>query len=78
MTRQEWFDNQTPEVQKQFKFNCNTLNFVPLFEHWVNYKNSYTPGISGAFSFFNTPEGFKYWKDIDCKALEQIDYKDEE
>jgi hypothetical protein len=75
MTRQEWFNNQTKEVQQKFIDNCNKdlIGLLPseesFFEKWVNGKKT-TPGIGGAFVFNKTPEGYKYWNDIDDEFRE--------
>ena len=63
MTRQEWFDKQTPELQNNFKNNCNTLNNTDdFFEYWINSKIS--TGICGAFIFDASKEGHEYWYKI--------------
>jgi hypothetical protein len=79
MTRQEWFDNQTPEVQQQFKHNTNKGNEeVDFFDFWINQSVGATEGIGGAFVFSDTPEGHRYWMNINHKSYKQIDYNDEE
>lgn len=67
MTRQEWFDNQTPEVQEQFKMNCNTLNEDPAFEWWINQSTELTSGIGGAFVWADSNQGHEYWSKINAK-----------
>jgi hypothetical protein len=64
MTRQEWFNNQTPELQEKFKYNCNTLNDnYAYFEHWVN-NDGITRGLSGAFVFAESSEGREFWYEL--------------
>ncbi len=79
MTRQEWFNTLTPEVQEQFKFNTNQneTNNAPdsFFKFWIEQgSRGITSGIGGAFSFANTPQGFHYWNDIDEEARQLIKY----
>lgn len=67
MTRQEWFDNQTPEVQEQFKTNCDTLNETNEFDFWINPPIELTGGIGGAFVWADSEQGHKYWSKINEK-----------
>jgi hypothetical protein len=67
MTRKEWFDKQTTEVQKQFKVNCNTLNEEPTFDWWVSQGSGLTPGIGGAFVWNESEQGQEYWSKINDK-----------
>ena len=67
MTRQEWFDNQTPKVQEQFKTNCDTLNEDTVFEWWINQSTELTYGIGGAFVWADSKQGHKYWSEINEK-----------
>ncbi len=72
MTRLEWFNNQTPELQEQFKTNCNKLNNGNYsFEEWVNQSEEYYSrvNIGGAFAWSMSPEGHQFWWDID-KSIE--------
>ena len=65
MTRQEWFDKQTPKVQEQFKTNCNLLNSEDdSFEYWINSPIELTEGIGGAFVWAISEEGQAYWSEI--------------
>lgn len=73
MTRQEWFDNQTPKVQKQFKNNCDELNTDGTFNWWIASKVHATGGIGGAFVFADSPEGHRYWMDMHEKSLNEIE-----
>ena len=78
MTRQEWFKNQTKEVQQKFIDNCNNNNPLSpsgesFFEVWVNSKNPMTPGIRGAFILESTPEGFGFWAEINNEFLENVE-----
>lgn len=70
MTRQKWFDNQTPEVQEQFKMNCDALNEDYEFEDWLNQPAPITNGIYGAFRWANSKQGYKYWDEINAKYLQ--------
>lgn len=72
MTRKEWFNNQTLEVQEQFINNCDTLNPIKFFDFWINDTTNYTSGINGAFIFAMSKEGADYWGDINEKAKKQI------
>jgi hypothetical protein len=78
MTRQEWFNTLTPEVQEQFKFNTNqneSASEDSFFKFWIEQgSRGITSGIGGAFSFGNTPQGFHYWNDIDKEAGQLIKY----
>ena len=67
MTRQEWFDSQTPKVQEQFKTNCDTLNKYPTFEWWINQTSELSSGIGGAFVWSDSKQGHKYWSEINEK-----------
>lgn len=67
MTRKEWFDNQTPEVQKQFKTNCEDLNYDGHFDWWMNQENELTSGIGGAFVWKISEQGHAYWSVINEK-----------
>ena len=67
ITRQQWFDKQTPEVQRQFKENCDTINYPSFFDGWVNDYNPLTTGIGGAFVWDRSKEGSEYWKNINDK-----------
>jgi len=63
MTRKEWFDNQTPEIQEKFKYNCNNLNEgIQYFDYWINNTNG-VKGLGGAFVFCKSSEGHDYWYD---------------
>ena len=76
MTKQEWFNTLTPEVQEQFKNNTNqneSASEDSFFNFWITQKGI-TPGIGGAFVFHKTPEGFTYWNDIDEEARQLIKY----
>lgn len=78
MTRQEWFDKQTKKVQKEFKKNCDTLNYDGQFDWWMSQENELTSGISGAFVWMASKQGHKYWSEInekyenDIKAIEKV------
>jgi len=64
MTRLEWFNNQTPELQEKFKHNCNTLNNgEPYFDYWVN-NHTVTKGLGGAFVFLKSSEGHEFWYEL--------------
>jgi dihydroorotate dehydrogenase len=63
MTRKEWFDNQTPELQEKFKYNCNTINDEPCFDYWITNDNG-TGGLSGAFVFHRSMEGHTFWYEL--------------
>ena len=67
MTRQEWFDSQTPEVQEQFKTNCDTLNEDNEFDFWINPPFELTCGIGGAFVWADSEQGHRYWSKINAK-----------
>ena len=67
MTRQEWFNSQTPKVQAQFKENCNTLNETNEFDFWINPPTELTGGIGGAFVWADSKQGHKYWSKINEK-----------
>ena len=67
MTRKEWFNNQTPEVQEQFRDNCNTLNPELEFDWWMNQSEEVTSGIGGAFVWNDSKQGHKYWSEINAK-----------
>ena len=70
MTRQEWFDEQTPKVQRQFKENCNTLNSDNVyFDYWINQAVELTEGIKGAFTWSLSGQGHDYWLKINHKYL---------
>lgn len=75
MTRQEWFKNQTKEVQQKFIDNCNNQSSPSgesFFEEWVNSKNPTTEGIYGAFILESTPEGHGFWAEINNEFLENV------
>lgn len=71
MNRLEWFNNQTDEVKSKFEYNCVNLNDSSnFFEWWLkknnnDFANLGDTGISGAFRWSETEEGFDYWKAID-------------
>ena len=63
MTRKEWFDNQTPEIQEKFKHNCDTLNNgYAYFEYWIS--GGPTKGLGGAFQFGRSSEGYEFWYEL--------------
>ena len=63
MTRLEWYNQQTEELQAKFKNYCNTLNGeIRYFEPWVN--SNFSKGLGGAFEFALTEEGHNYWRDL--------------
>lgn len=66
-TRQEWFNKQPKKIQKQFKENCETLNYHNFFDGWINDDNPPTTGIGGAFTWIRSKEGHEYWKNINDK-----------
>ena len=67
MTRQEWFNSQTPKVQAQFKENCNTLNETNEFDFFIIFPTELTGGIGGAFVWADSEQGHKYWSKINEK-----------
>lgn len=80
MTRQEWFNTLTPEVQEKFRNNTNATDTITpdsFFEFWLTH-NSITPGIGGAFVFARTPEGFVYWNEIDEQARKLLTYEEQD
>lgn len=77
MTRQEWFNEQTKTVQKQFIKNCDTLNFIPFYEAWINNDSGIVNGIGGAFAWGNSKQGFEYWDKINTKYLKDLQTKHE-
>jgi hypothetical protein len=80
MTRQEWFNTLTPEVQEKFRNNTNqneSASEDSFFNFWISQKGI-TSGIGGAFVFHKTPEGFTYWNDIDTEAIKLIKSKENE
>ena len=73
MTRQEWFDKQTPKVQKQFKNNCNLLNGdKDSFDYWINPPAEETEGIGGAFVWMHSEQGQEYWSKINKEYLKEV------
>lgn len=77
MNRLEWFNNQTDEVKSKFEYNCVNNNHSPnFFAWWLNKRHDRFQegliggkdvGISGAFSWSNTSEGFDYWHALNKK-----------
>lgn len=74
MTKLEWYNQQTKEVQVAFKKYCNTLNHKLSFETWVT--SIHSGGLSGAFQFAKTEEGYDYWRDLSQKFKDTQRYKD--
>jgi hypothetical protein len=72
MTRKEWFDKQTPEVQEQFKLNCNTLNPELEFDWWISQSEELTYAIGGAFVWADSEQGHRYWSEINEKYENDI------
>lgn len=63
-----------PLIDK-FKYNCKFSKKNPSTESvWTNINNgtSYGQAFSSAFDWFDTPEGFEYWHDIDKKFNQKL------
>ena len=73
MTRQEWFNNQTPEIQEKFKHNCDTLNNgYAFFEPWIS--GGTTKGLAGAFQFGRSSEGHEFWYKLNVQLKRNQGY----
>jgi hypothetical protein len=74
MTRQEWFDSQDVIVQTKFISNCVKLNSDnKFFEDWINYRHDYKEDdIQGAFIWNYSPEGQKFWENLNKIYKEKI------
>lgn len=72
MTRSEFVNSLDTETKSKFIANLTNMNAKGFAKSWLQTKKPLTPGILGAFSIPESPEGTVYWLQVNEKAMEVI------